>query len=166
MSLRLEVATPAHVEDLLPRARQVDREEWVGALKSRLEDRLLDGLTIPGSLNRAVVDVESGRCLVLWGAHPTDTPGVGQAWLIATTEAEPRARSIHRFLRGGLSEMDERWGSTIAYSSYRNHLHHVWMRRAGYRLLAVVTLGLGLPYHVYTRTKGAGTLCAFQQPGP
>ncbi|MCW2317138.1 hypothetical protein M2322_002692 [Rhodoblastus acidophilus] len=105
--------------------RELDREEWVAA----------SGVPLLVSLNRAIkhgdnwaVLDEEGRCLAIWGVNHD-----GNAWMIATNAAQRRLHEMHTFFKDGIARMHELHPEIDAWAYSKNHLHHKWMLRFGFK---------------------------------
>jgi hypothetical protein len=146
-------ATADHAMAMLPHVRGKDRGEWVAGTGESTRQRLVAAVLDPSGFARAIFAEGMEVPLILWGAGAAETPGVGQAWLIATNAAERLAFSLHRLLKPELQILDTTFPRCVAYSDKRNVVHHQWLTWAGFDLVEERKMGpFNLPFYVYERT--------------
>ena len=148
-------ATLDHAMAILPHIRPEDRSEWVAGTGDPTRLRLAAAVTNPNGFARSIFVAGVDHPLLIWGAGAVaDREGVGQAWLIASTEAIRYAIALHSTLPEELPILDASYGRAVAYADVRNRVHHRWLAWLGFERVATLTLGpWGLPFYQYERTS-------------
>lgn len=141
MDLRIEDCTDAAFRRVAPRLRVEDQTEWrvsAGDTPAGLYKR--GDYSLPagaGTLNRIAYSPE-GVALAVWGVSPAYPEGsyyydkIGWVWLVATPEAVPVARPMHRYLKGEFDKIKAMYPILICASHIRNPVHHTWLRWLGF----------------------------------
>lgn len=148
----LTVYTPnlGDITSLRGRVRPVDASEWL--LMGMPWDKQLDLGLREGHFMRCLRD-EYGTTLCVWGVRETDLEGTGQAFFIAATDAVPLWRTIHRHYTKEVAQLHALYPRLVAFSLYRNDLHHTWMRAVGFVMRGTFRLEpMWVPYHLFERT--------------
>lgn len=139
MDLRIEDCDDAAFATIVPLLRATDIEEWrlfAGATPAHL---IRDGFRLPAgadTLTRIAYGADSGRPLVVYGVSPLNNTHTspGWVWLVATDEAQEHGTSIHRKL---LPEFRDKivpmFPKLMTASWADNHVHHVWLRKLGFK---------------------------------
>lgn len=143
MELRVEDCDDAAFRKVSPRLRVEDQTEWRLSAGDTPEALYASGdYHLPvgaGTLTRMAV-TQDGTPLCVWGvspAYPQDADSYyskrfGWVWLVATTEAVPVARSIHRHLKAEFGKLREMYPVLITASYIRNPEHHRWLKWLGF----------------------------------
>ena len=139
-------------KDIMRDARPADVQEWETAGGSKPF-----GLALMEALEGDLVwATANSKTLCAWGVNGhTHMRDVGNAWLVATNEAEKHALGIHRHFEWGLDEMLKFYPVLHAWADSRNTVHHHWMRKMGFRETDKVCL-LGeqeVPFILFTYGK-------------
>lgn len=128
--IRLERATEAHIAELAPRIRQIDREEiW-----------LAGHMTPEESIAIGIQD-ESYACYfgddlaLIFGCRPvTLLGGVACPWMIATDIIEKRPKQFLRYCKPATEYWQSRYDLLVNYADYRNDLVKKWVKWLGFTL--------------------------------
>lgn len=154
--ITVEDLTIEHVREAHQDIRIEDRMEWLAASGLDVFPSLLDrGL---GENARVAIDGDR-RVLCFWGATDGGAPGVGNAWLVATRLAEPRAIAIHKHLKSELGLLHRTFPTLQCWADSRNNKHHDWLGWLGFKKMGERYYGqLGLPFTYFRRDQ----LCAYQ----
>jgi hypothetical protein len=125
--------------------RKADVTEWEASGKS-VGLMLLDALRRPLSITRALLN-ERGLCICMWGVVKE-----GGVWLLASEEAERKARCIQRLWASELALMHDFAGDLHAVADSRNKLHLYWLRRVGFEFICNYEVNPRVPpFHLYRR---------------
>lgn len=161
MRIRVEDCDDAAFAKIAPMLREDDQNEWRmfagGDAPTLIRDhgfKLSEGA---GTINR--IGYLGSNPVVAWGASPAPNFGTpheavpGWVWLVATPEAVPVAKSIHRHLAvefGRIVAMYPEAG-LVTYSWDQNKVHHQWLEWLGFKrgkrnLLVPSTGGIFIPF--------------------
>lgn len=139
MDLRIEDCNDAAFSQIIPLLRATDVEEWRLFAGAEPADLVRHGFRLPAgadTLTRIAYGLDSGRPLVVFGVSPlNDTlESPGWVWLVATDEAQQHGAAIHRKL---LPEFRDKivpmYHKLMTASWAANHVHHVWLRKLGFK---------------------------------
>lgn len=145
-------ATLEHVAQLLAKPlRPDDADEWFAASGGRdVGLTLREAFSSPAMAGQRALLNDQGECICLWGLFSEGD--LGCIWLIATVEAEARARAIHRLWRGELRLLHQHHAVLHAVAYGLNDLHLHWLETIGFRLVGTSEVGPGrLPFNTYVR---------------
>lgn len=147
-------ATLDHAMALSPHVRPEDRLEWVAGTGDPLRLRLAAAVSDPEGVARSVFVSGVDHPILIWGVQKHQgEAGVGQAWLIASTEAVPFATSLHGLIRTELPILEEAFPRVVAYADKRNSVHLRWLRWMGFASVREVRLGpWNLPFLQFERS--------------
>lgn len=143
MELRIEDCDDAAFKLIAPRLRVEDQTEWKlsagdtpAGLYASGSYRLPEGT---GTLNRVAYDPTSGHAICVWGVSPAYTKKdsyyhdrIGWVWLVATPEAVPLARQLHKRLDKEFGRIKAMYPTLLTASYIKNPVHHVWLRWLGF----------------------------------
>ena len=139
-------ATMEHAEDMLPRVRQADIEEFYATAKWSPEMTLR--FAIKHSTHRwaGIVD---GQVVAIFGASLASIlTGTGIPWLISSNEVERYQMTFLRHSRPLLAEMLKEYRLLENYADARNVKACCWLRWMGFKFDEARPFGaLGLPFH-------------------
>lgn len=125
---------PATVEDcqhLAPRLRREDIEEVRAA--SGLEP--LVALTLGLRLGECLVMECKGERFGLFGVCPTQTPGVGLVWMLATDSIHTHRTRFIRECRKWVKHLHTNYPVLWNYVDARNELHIRWLHWLGFEFI-------------------------------
>jgi hypothetical protein len=146
-------ATSEHIAHLLAKPiRQDDVDEWFAASGGRpLAETLRDILKLPTMASCRALLNDDGECICLWGLNGGEL-GEGIVWLIASEEAEPHGKHIHRYWPKEVALMHMHFALLVAIAYGGNTLHLEWLRAIGFKPLATDYVGPGqLPFITHIR---------------
>ena len=155
MLIRVEDCDMAAFQQIAPKLREADQQEWrlfAGADAPTLVRkgwRLPDGA---GTINR--VGYLGDDPVVAWGASPANHhsyPDMGWVWLVATPEAVPVAKAIHRHLAVEFGRLVDAYPAGLVTMSWLgNPKHHEWLEWLGFKRaksnIALSTGGVFIPF--------------------
>lgn len=140
MKVRVEDCDDAAFALIAPRLRAEDQEEWRLASGHTVTDFITDhDYKLPagaGTSSRIGYHGETGEALLAWGVGPipwfAPEANTGWVWLVATPEAVPVAKSIHRELKVELKRLQALYPNLMTASHVGNRKHHDWLKWLGF----------------------------------
>lgn len=138
---RIVRAKPEHVTSIIPDLRPEDVTEWLEAARrlnlnsqgdSLMPWLLKDAVRHSEETARALVPLDGGVPLCLWGAVPTDVPAFGRCWLVGTREGQRKAFHVQRFFREGVALLHGKYRFLEAHVDAVNYVHVGWLHKLGW----------------------------------
>lgn len=139
-------ATQAHIEEILPRVRQADIDEFKasGGWDAR---RVLEcGLRTSTFCCAGLIN---GRVITIFGVAPGSIiGGTGLPWLVGTNDLEKYQRTFLRRCRKVVHAMLTVYPYLENYVDERNHVAKTWLKWLGFELDSAAPFGVnGLLFH-------------------
>lgn len=139
-------ATAAHIEEILPRVRQADIDEFL-ATNGWSPKRVLEfGLA---TSTFACAGLINGRVITIFGVAPGSMiGGTGIPWLVGTEDLEKYQRTFLRRCRKVVNAMLTVYPYLENYVDARNHVAKTWLKWLGFELENAAPYGKHrLPFH-------------------
>lgn len=177
MELNIKDCTTEDFRLVAPRLRDEDKQEWALWAGDDPAGLVASGQwSVPsgaGTLTRIGYDA-SGTPLAVWGVCPipssiwklyaaaglvtdvtrnSDSKDYGWVWLVATPEAIPVARHMHRHLWPQFDEIKAMYPVLVTASWSANMVHHKWLEWLKFRRTASVQSFYGAEYIGYQHDK-------------
>ena len=151
-------ATQAHIEEIIPRVRQADIDEFL-ATNGWSPRRVLEyGFNASTFCCAGMIN---GRVVTIFGVAPGSMiGGVGIPWLVGTDDLEKYQRTFLRRCRHVVGVMLEVYPRLENYVDSRNHVAKAWLHWLGFRLDDAAPFGLhNMPFHhFYMESKTCAPL--------
>ena len=144
--------TRQHIEEMLPRVRQADTDEFL-ATNGWSAQRVLEyGYEASTFCCAGLIN---GRVVTIFGVAPGSMiGGVGIPWLVGTDDLEKYQRTFLRRCRHVVGVMLDVYPRLENYVDARNHVAKSWLHWLGFTLSEPVPYGVsGLPFHHFTLEK-------------
>lgn len=77
----------------------------------------------------------NGYPVGMYGIVPTDVPGVGVVWMLASERITPLHRQFLRESRQGIDELCKGYRLVFNFTDARNHVHHRWIKWSGFTII-------------------------------
>jgi hypothetical protein len=145
-------ATAAHIEEILPRVRQADIEEFLatnGWSPRRVMEFGLNTSTF------SCAGLINGRVITIFGVAPGSMiGGTGIPWLVGTEDLEKYQRTFLRRCRKVVNAMLTVYPYLENYVDARNHVAKTWLKWLGFELENAAPYGKHrLPFHRFHMEK-------------
>jgi len=98
------------------------------ALSNGIESREYGGICKTICLSN---DVPVG----MFGVVPTDEPGVGIVWMLASDHIKPLHRTFLRECRKEIDKLCQGYKLVFNFTDARNHVHHRWIKWSGFTII-------------------------------
>lgn len=150
-AITIRAATVADAERLLPKARQVDIDEWVLATGKPVGPLLKDAIE-RATVARVAIHGKSGEPFAIWGTVPDpEAPDVGVLWSIGTDDMSTQGRTLQRYWAPEMALLHEAYPKIIAGVWERNAQHLKWLRAIGFKRLGPVKLAGAVTFIAWER---------------
>lgn len=142
---RIVPATAAHIEEMLPRVRAADIQEFdaLGWSPRRVLDTGIKTSTF------SCAGLVNGQVITIFGVAPGSMiGGNGIPWLVGTDNLQRYQRTFLRRCRHVVNEMQAVYPYLENYVDERNHVAKAWLHWLGFTLEEARPYGVsGLPFH-------------------
>lgn len=148
--IRLEKATEAHIVELSPNIREVDRQEIWAAAHITPEESIRLGLK-----DEAWACYFDDELACIFGCKPvTILSDEACPWMIATPVIERRPKTFLRHCRPIVELWQERYEKLINYADDRNLVVKNWLKWLGFTLFEPQPYGYeGRPFCKFERVR-------------
>jgi hypothetical protein len=148
--IRFERATEAHIAELSPNIRRVDRDEIWAAAHMTPEESIRIGLN--GDAWACYFDNEMAA---IFGCKPiTILSDEACPWMIATHVIERRPKMFLKHCRPVMEACQERYSLLVNYADDRNETVKRWVKWLGFTLFDPEPYGIeGLPFCRFERRR-------------
>lgn len=145
-------ASPTWAKMLLPKARQVDIDEWVLGTGRAVEPTLMQAIK-DSTTSRVALHGKTGEPFALWGVVPdTAAPRYGILWSIGTNDMSEAGRALQRYWKDEMPMLHGDLYDKIGAAVWeRNKLHAKWLRSMGFKRLGPVKLAGAVDFALWER---------------
>ncbi|POP42154.1 hypothetical protein CHU32_21130 [Superficieibacter electus] len=145
-------ATASHIEEILPRVRAADAEEFAATNGWSVRRVLETGLRTSTFCCAGLVN---GRVVTVFGVAPGSMiGGYGIPWLVGTDELEKYQRTFLRRCGKVVNAMLTVYPYLENYVDARNHVAKSWLHWLGFNIEDAAPYGVnGLPFHRFHMRK-------------
>lgn len=146
INAQIVTATQEHIEEMLPRVRQADIDEFHAANGWDARRVLECGLRTSTFCCSGLIN---GRVITIFGVAPGSIiGGTGLPWLVGTDDLEKYQRTFLRHCRKVVHAMLTVYPYLENYVDERNHVAKSWLKWLGFELDSAAPFGINdLPFH-------------------
>lgn len=98
------------------------------ALSNGLESRSYGGIC-------KTICLGNGVPVGMYGVVPSDEPGVGIVWMLASKHIKQLHRELVKQSRPRIDELCQGYRLVFNFTDARNHVHHRWIKWSGFTIL-------------------------------